>query len=130
MNNSEIDCIINNAVYNKPQFINVDDKDLIFINKETVFDMLEHIKIKIVIKKDENLYYTQNNVMEDIIGWGKTRNEAVDDFVKYLDIYVHDYYDNFKVYCNTERGKRDMPYILKIICSKNVNSIKNMLVLE
>lgn len=121
---------INNAIYSKPQLIKRNKNDVMLISKDTVFDMLENLRIKLVIKKDKNTYYTENEVLEDIIGWGNTKQEAIDDFIKFLDIYAHDYYDNFQVYSKTERGKKDLPYVFRVICSTSLEDIKSMLICQ
>ena len=85
-------------------------------------------KIKLTVNKDNNIYYTENEVLEDIIGWGNSKEEAINDFINFLIAYAHDYYDNVKEYSKTKRGKNDLPYILKIINSSSIEDIKQMLV--
>lgn len=121
---------INNALYSKPQLIRRNRNDVLLVGKDIVFNMLENLRIKLVIRKDGNTFYTENNVLEDIIGWGKTKDEAIEDFINCLDAYAHDYYDNFQVYSKTERGKRDLPYVFRVICSTSLEDIKGMLVCQ
>lgn len=121
---------INNALYSKPQLIKRNKNDILLVGKDIVFNMLENLRIKLIIKKDKDMYYTENNVMEDIIGWGNTKEEAINDFVNFLDAYAHDYYENFQVYSKTERGKRDLPYVFRVICSTSMEDVKSMLICQ
>ena len=121
---------ISNALFSKPQLIRRNKNDVVIASKDLVFDMLEHLRIELFIKKDKNTYYTENNVLEDIIGWGNTKEEAIDDFVKALDVYAHDYYENFQLYSKTERGKKDLPYIFRVFCSSSFDDIKDMLICQ
>lgn len=121
---------INNALYSKPQLIRRNKNDVLLVGKDIVFEMLENLRIKITIRKDGNTFYTENSVLEDIIGWGNTQEEAINDFVKYLDIYAHEYYDNFQLYSKTERGKKDLPYVFRVICSTSLDDIKGMLICQ
>lgn len=68
--------------------------------------------------------------MEDIIGWGDSKQEAIDDFINSLDVYAHDYYDNFQVYSKTARGKKDLPYVLRIISASELDDIKSMIICQ
>ena len=118
----------NSTIYVKPQIIKKSKHDAILIKQEEVFKILDSIKIDVTIKKEDGTYFTSNEVMPDIIGWGNTKEEAIDDFIKFLDVYAHDYYDNYDAYSKTERGKRDLPYIFKVMCAKSIESLRGMLV--
>lgn len=119
---------INNAIYSKPQLIRRNRNDVLLVGKDLVFNMLEKLRINVRLIKDDNTYFTQNDVMEDIIGWGNTQEEAIDDFINNLDVYAHEYYSNFEFYSKTERGKNDLPYIFRIICSTSIDDVKGMLI--
>ena len=121
---------INNALYSKPQLIRRNSNDLVLLGKDIVFNMLENLRIKLTIRKDKNTYYTENEIFEDIIGWGNSKEEAIDDFVKFLDAYAHDYYNNFEIYSKTERGKKDLPYVFRVICSTSIEDVKDMLICQ
>ena len=118
----------NNTIYVKPQIIKKSKNDTLLIKKEEVFRILDSMKIDITISKEDGMFLTSNEIMPDIIGWGNTKEEAVDDFIEFLDAYAHDYYDNYDTYSKTERGKRDLPYIFKVICAKSNESLRGMLV--
>lgn len=121
---------INNAIYSKPQLIRRNKNDMVLAGKDLVFSMLENLRIKVTIRKDRNTFYTENDTLEDIVGWGSTREEAINDFINYLDVYAHEYYSNFELYSKTERGKKDLPYVFRVICSSSIEDIKGMLICQ
>lgn len=119
----------NNTIYVKPQIIKKSKNDVLLIKQEEVFRILDSMKISVVINKDEDgTYFTSNEVMPDIIGWGKTKDEAIDDFITFLDVYAHDYYNNYETYSKTERGRKDLPYIFKVMCASSFDSLRGMLI--
>ena len=119
----------NNAIYVKPQIIKKSKNDALLIKQEEVFNILDSMKVDIVINKDKDgTFFTSNEVMPDIIGWGNSKEEAIDDFIKFLDVYAHDYYDNYETYSKTKRGKNDLPYIFKVMCADSFDSLRGMLV--
>lgn len=121
---------INNAIYSKPQLIRRNRNDMVLVGKDLVFNMLENLRIKVIIKKDGKTFYTENDKLEDIVGWGSTKEEAINDFINYLDVYAHEYYSNFELYSKTERGKKDLPYVFRVICSSSIEDIKGMLICQ
>lgn len=120
---------INKALYHRPQIIKRNRKNLFLISKDSVFSMLDNLKIDITIFKGEDgLYFTENNVLEDIIGYGETKDKAIDDFINALDVYAHEYYDNYSFYSKTIRGKKDLPYVFKLMCASCNEDLKDMLI--
>lgn len=120
---------INEAMYNRPQIVKRNKNNLLLISKDSVYDMLDNFKIDITIHKGEDgVYFTENLILEDIIGYGETKDKAIDDFISALDVYAHEYYDNYSFYSKTIRGKKDLPYVFKVMCASSNESLKDMLI--
>ena len=65
--------------------------------------------------KNGRVYYTKNEVFPDVIGRGKTKEEAMSAFTKGLLAQCRDFYENFQLFSSApERMERILP-VLKVL---------------
>lgn len=63
----------------------------------------------------------------DIICFGETYGEMVEDAVTKLEAYAHDYYRHFERNFHVPNGRNHLPYILNILNQEDCTGIKKLI---
>jgi hypothetical protein len=99
----------------KPQYIKRRKQVFITMPAES-FDVVAPSKIILKTIRDRNgSFYTHNEVLPEIIGYGKAKEDAIDSFLDGLVSFAYEYYDNFQLYSASPGRAKQAPIIMKII---------------
>jgi len=63
--------------------------------------------------KAGRIYFTKNNLIPDIIGFGDTKEKAIDSFVAEVENLCQDYRNNPQLYMIAPNRKKQVPAIIK-----------------
>jgi predicted RNase H-like HicB family nuclease len=99
----------------KPQYTRRRKQIYITIPCETL-DRIFPYKIRVIIKKDsDGGYYSQNDMLPSIIGYGATKKAALESLREDLIAYAYEYNDNFPLYSVAPNRADDLPIVMKIL---------------
>ncbi|MDR2163890.1 MAG: hypothetical protein LBO70_08190 [Clostridiales Family XIII bacterium] len=99
----------------KPQFMKRRKQIYVTFPYETL-DILFPAKITLRILRDSNgAYYTENSALPDIIGFGATKEEAVNSFIDDVVLYAYEYNDNYALYSASPNRAAHLPIVMKIL---------------
>ncbi|MDR2610915.1 MAG: hypothetical protein LBC58_05610 [Clostridiales Family XIII bacterium] len=99
----------------KPQYTKRRKQIYITIPCETL-DKIFPYKIRVTIKKDsDGSYYSENDTLPDIIGYGATKDAALASLRDDLIAYSYEYNDNFPLYSVAPNRADDLPMVMKIL---------------
>lgn len=120
--------VINNTIYVKPQIIKRNKNDVLMMHQNQMLAILDAMKLDVDVHREDDAYVITNEIMEGAMGWGKTKEEAIDDFCNFLDVLAHQFYKDYERMIKTEQGKRELPFVFKIMCANSFQDIKDMLI--
>jgi len=63
--------------------------------------------------KNGRIYFTKNDLIPDIIGFGDTKEKAIDSFIAGLEDLCRDYRKNPQLYMIAPNRKEQVPVIIK-----------------
>jgi hypothetical protein len=99
----------------KPQFMRRRKQIYITIPYETL-EILFPEKISFRLYKDsDGSYYTGNTMLPDIIGYGPTREAAINSFIEDIVIYAYEYNANYALYSVSPNRAAHLPLVMKIV---------------
>jgi predicted RNase H-like HicB family nuclease len=67
------------------------------------------------IRDDDGMYYTDNSVLPDVIGFGETREDALASFIEGVLSFAYEYYDNFSFYRAAPNRASQAALVIRII---------------
>jgi hypothetical protein len=89
-----------------------------FIAMDTsVIDLLTPQKFSLRLVKDiDGAYFTENDLVDDIIGFGSTKQEAIASFKEDLAAFAALYFDDYHTMVAAPNRREQLPYALKARC--------------
>jgi hypothetical protein len=98
----------------RPQFVRRRRQSFVLM---PVDDMtrLPPYKIHLRVVHEDGIYVTENDEIDDVIGWGDTREEAIDGFLEDLVMFSYMYYDHFDEFITAPNRVGQWPIVLKVI---------------
>jgi hypothetical protein len=99
----------------QPQFTRRRRQIYVTFPYETL-EILFPVKILLRVHRDDDgSYYTENKVLPDIIGFGETKEKAVDSFIDDVVRYAYEYNDNYALYSASPNRAAHLPVVMKIL---------------
>jgi predicted RNase H-like HicB family nuclease len=99
----------------RPQYIKRRNYEYIVLPTEMLETLMKSdIKVRIM-PDDDKTFYTENEMFSDIIGFGKTREEALRLFKNELVEYAYEYYEGYPMYSAAPNRAHQMAPVLKLI---------------
>lgn len=118
---------VDNVVRDKPQFMKR-NRDLIsFFSEEQLNSLLEKYQFHVKVEKDEDGSFNVMDEKFDLIGWGDTPEEALNDFAEQLIEYAQEYYEDFAMYFQSPNRRPHYPYILHVLSKNSVNEVRTII---
>jgi len=123
---------IDKAIYERPQFINRTKDHAVLIGADIFKSILASVLVHYTSQYDKksNTFVFVAEEISDIISYGQTEEEALDDLAKALLEYAHEYYDEFGLYSRTPNRKAHLPYVVKMLMLDDPQKIKELLVCQ
>ena len=118
---------IDNAVYIRPQFIRRTRNHVVMLGEQMLNQILSHTILPVSIYEENGEYLAVNDVIEDLIGYGSTVDEATDSFCRALMEYAEEYYEEFELYSHSPNRKEHLPYVFRVLSSPSESAVKEML---
>jgi hypothetical protein len=72
-------------------------------------------KIHLRVVHEDGIYVTENDEIDDVIGWGDTREEAIDSFLEDLVMFSYMYYDHFDEFITAPNRVGQWSIVLKVV---------------
>ncbi len=101
-------------------------KDFIFLSKESYLSILDQIKFFVKETREEDGSVTLELESLNLLAWGDSLEEALDDLVEDMVQYAEEYQSDIQMYLNSPNRKSHYLYLLKV-WSHNKEEIKAML---
>lgn len=118
------------VIHKSPQFvrrrrdrfmsINVDHAMMIFQTDESAFD--------VTLERDsDGTYLATMKSVSDLIGYGKTEEDALNQLAMDLEVYAEDYLqESFPLYSRDPNRRKHFPILLKIMMQDNLAEVKRL----
>lgn len=119
--------IMDQAIYEKPQFISRTHDKSILISMDMLSSLLDCFVIPYYIEADKECVVITNDVIEDIIGSGENEETAINDFCEQLFDYARDYYKEFGLFSRSPNRKSHFPYVMRILTMGSPEEIREMI---
>lgn len=119
---------IDRVIHCKPQFVQRTHNRMVMIEEGEFNSLLSNLMIPVkLIKEDDGSFVATNPVIEDVFSVGATKETAINELCKDLIEYAQEYYDDYDLYSKTPNRKSHAPYVMRILSSPSVESIRGML---
>ena len=105
-------------------------KDFIFISKESYQSLLDQVRLDVTVINEDDGSVTLELEVLDLLAWGKSIEEAVDDLAEDLLNYAEEYKSEIQAYLNAPNRKNHYIYLLKVWTRDTKEEVKNMLVIR
>ena len=102
-------------------------KDFIFISKESYLSILDEIKLHVEVTNEEDGSVTLELKSLNLLAWGETIEEAIDDLAEDLMNYAEEYKSEIQSYLNAPDRKGHYIYLLKVWPLNTKNDVINAL---
>ena len=124
----EFSSTIDKVIHCKPQFVQRTHNKMVMIEEGELNSLLSVFNIPVkFIKENDGSFLATNSVIEDVFSTGATKEEAMSELCKDLIEYAQEYYDNYDLYSKTPNRKKHAPYVMRILSSPSVESVRGML---
>ena len=105
-------------------------KDFIFISKESYQSLLDQVRLDVTVINEDDGSVTLELEVLDLLAWGKSIEEALDDLAEDLLNYAEEYKSEIQAYLNAPNRKNHYIYLLKVWSRDTKEEVKNMLVIR
>ena len=105
-------------------------KDFIFISKESYQSLLDQVRLDVTVINEDDGSVTLELEVLDLLAWGKSIEEALDDLAEDLLNYAEEYKSEIQAYLNAPNRKNHYIYLLKVWTRDTKEEVKNMLVIR
>ena len=127
----EFSATLDNAVYSRPQFIRRTRNHAVLLGEQMLNRILSGAVIPVsFVQEEDGSYIAVNDVIEDVLGTGTDREEALRSLCSELSEYALEYYENFEAYSHAPNRAGHLPYVLRILSSGTQQEIKEMLICQ
>ena len=82
------------------------------------------------VYRDEDGSYTVSLDSIDIVENAQTKDQAIEAVIQELKVYAQEYFTRLSVFLHAPNRKIHLPYVLRVLLSKEDSEIKDMLVLR
>lgn len=92
----------------------------------------QNIKFNVIYEQDEKGNYIASfQEITDLLGYGDTKEKALDGLINDLMEYSQDYFtDSFSLYIQAPNRREHLPYILAVMLQNNAEEIKQLIHVE
>lgn len=124
----EFSHFIDSVVHDKPQVVKRNRDMFWAISQEVATDLFAAYTFSLEFEQEDDGTFVGSLIpMQDIIGFGATYDDMIDDLAKQLVEYAKDYYDNFARYYHAPNRKAHLPFILNILTQENIDKVKGLI---
>lgn len=114
---------IDTVVREKPIVVNRTRDYFMMMNSNTVLDLLDAVKFNAFIIEEDDGSFTSGIDELAVYENGSTIEESKENLVNELIEYSNQYFNEFEIYSNAPNRKSHLPYVTKIICTKDKNQL-------
>lgn len=116
---------IDNVIYQSPKIVNRRRDNFLAINTEHLLPLVEHVRLHVNLEQDEDgKFISSFDEIPDLLGYGESVQESLDELVKDLVEYAHDYLtESFSLYMKAPNRKEHFPYVLKVMMQSDLEQI-------
>lgn len=119
---------IDRVIYCKPQFVQRTHNRMVMIEEGEFNNLLSNLTIHVkLIKENDGSFIATNSIIEDVFSTGETKEAAMSELCRELIEYAQEYYDEYDLYSKTPNRKNHAPYVMRILSSPSVESVRGML---
>lgn len=124
----EFSQFVDSVVREKPQAVKRNRDIFWSISHDMLGDILKNFSLAIECEQEEDGTYVGSLVqIQDIIAYGDTYDEMIEDAAKQLEDYAHDYIDQFTKYYNAPNRKSHFPFILNVLNQTDIEGVKKLI---
>jgi hypothetical protein len=99
----------------RPKFIKRRKYQYVVLSAD-MLDAMAPLSIDVKLLKDEDGgFYTDCTAAPDVIGFGSSKQEALDSFADGLVSFCYEYYENFALYSATPNRVIQLPLVTKVV---------------
>lgn len=119
---------VDTVVRERPQAVKRNRDMFWSISHEMLVDLLKDFTLAIEYEKEEDGSYVGSLLqIKDIIAYGDTYEEMLEDAALQLEEYAHEYIEDFTKYYNTPNRKSHFPFILNVLNQDDLEGIKKII---
>jgi antitoxin YefM len=123
-----IDSVINKA----PKVVNRHGDHFLAINVQHIAPLVQGYSLTANFELDDDgMYISSFDEIPDLLGYGYTKEESLQELVKDLIEYAHDYlFESFTLYINAPNRTAHFPYVLKVMTKDTVADVLEFINVE
>ncbi|WNF25293.1 hypothetical protein [Mesobacillus jeotgali] len=119
---------VDNVVHVKP-FAVKRNRDVFWsISQQITLELLAGYSIAVEYEQEEDGSFSGSLLpLNDIVCYGDTFEEMIEDAALQLIDYAQDYYKDFARYYNAPNRKDHLPYVLNVLTQENLDGVKGLI---
>ena len=125
---NEFSQFVDDVVRERPQAVKRNRDHFWSISDEMVDVILEQINFSLTYDIDEDGQYSGYiNEIDDLVFYGSTKEEMIQDAANQLLEYTLDYFNNFQRYFNAPNRKKHFIYVWKVANQQSLNEVLKLI---
>lgn len=119
---------IDNVVHVKPLAVKRNRDVFWSISQQITLELLSGYTIAVEYEQEEDGSFSGSLLpFNDIVCYGDTFEQMMEDAALQLIEYAQDYYKDFPKYYNSPNRKGHLPYILHVLAQENLEGVKALI---
>ena len=120
--------VMDQAVYDRPQFIKRTRNQAILIGTECMNDLLANTKLHCEIETEtDGSFILVCQEIEHLLATGKTLAEAKRDMATQMLDYAQEYYNEFGLYSRAANTKLHLEFVMKALSLGTLDAVEEMI---
>jgi predicted RNase H-like HicB family nuclease len=119
---------VDKVLFEKPQAVKRNRDVFWSISQNVTLELLSGFTFAMESEQEEDGTYVGSLLqVPDIIAYGATQEEMIEDAAQQLVEYAQDYYTNFQRYYHSPNRKSHLPFILNVLTQENLDGVKALI---
>lgn len=119
---------VDDVIHTKPMAVKRNRDVFWSMSKQITNELLAGYTLAINYEEEEDGSFSGSLIpMEDIVVFGDTLEDMIEDAAIQLIEYAQDYYNDFAKYHNAPNRRSHLPYILNVLSQDDIDGVKDLI---